>query len=111
MRLYRSTLLICMIDMYYTPPYVKEAGIRIGEKNLRMDGTDTEREPKLIFSLVNCRLVRSQNFRKGIDRGAESVRRDVPHIKKCSPIRSTNLHYSSCYDDERSRPMEKIVTI
>ena len=51
------------------------------------------------------------NFRKGVDSGAESVRRDVPRIEKCSLIRSTNLHYSSCYDDERSRPIEKIVTI
>ena len=64
MRLYRSTLLICMIDMYYTPPCIKEAGIRIGEKNLRMKKTETEREPKLIFFLVNCRLVRSQTLEK-----------------------------------------------
>ena len=36
--------------------------MRIGEKNLRMDGTDTEREPELIFCLVNSRLVRSQSL-------------------------------------------------
>ena len=63
-RSYWSTLLIYMIDMYYTPPNMKEAGIRIGEKSLRMDGTDTEREPKLIFWFVNCRLVRSQTLEK-----------------------------------------------
>ena len=51
------------------------------------------------------------NFRKDVNCGAEPERRDVPHIEKCSPIRSTYLHYSSCYDDERSRPIEKIVTI
>ena len=51
------------------------------------------------------------NFRKGANCGAEPARRDVPHIEKRSPIRSNNLHYSSCYDDERSRPIEKIVTI
>ena len=59
-RLYWSALLIWMIEMYYTPPNMKEAGIRNGEKSLRMDGSDTEREHKLIFWLVNCRLVRSQ---------------------------------------------------
>ena len=48
--------------MYYTPPNMKEAGIRIGEKSFRMDGTDTEREPELIFCLVNSRLVRSQSL-------------------------------------------------
>ena len=63
-RLYRSTLLICMIDMYYTPLNMKEAGIRNGEKSLRMDGSDTEREHKLIFWLVNCRRVRSQTLEK-----------------------------------------------
>ena len=51
------------------------------------------------------------NFRKGVNCGAEPGRRDVPHIEKCSPIWSTNLHYSSCYDDERSRAIEKIVTL
>ena len=63
-RSYWSTLLINMIDMYYAPLKVKEAGIRIGEKSLRMDGSDTEREPKLIFWFVNCRLVRSQTLEK-----------------------------------------------
>ena len=63
-RSYWSTLLIYMIDMYYMPPKMKDAGIRIGEKSLRMDGTDTEREPKLIFWFVNCRLVRGQNLEK-----------------------------------------------
>ena len=63
-RLYRSTLLICMIDMYYTPLNMKEAGIRNGEKSLRMDRSDTEREHKLIFWLVNCRRVRSQTLEK-----------------------------------------------
>ena len=63
-RLYRSALLICMIDMYYTPLNMKEAGIRNGEKSLRMDGSDTEREHKLIFWLVNCRRVRSQTLEK-----------------------------------------------
>ena len=62
MRSYWSTLLIHMIDMYYTALNMKEAGIRIGEKSLRMDGTDTEREPELIFCLVNSRLVRSQSL-------------------------------------------------
>ena len=64
MRSYWSTLLIYMVDMYYTRPNMKETGIRIGEKSLRMDGTDTEREPKLIFWFVNCRLVRSQTLEK-----------------------------------------------
>ena len=41
---------------------MKEAGIRNGEKSLRMDGSDSEREHKLIFWLVNCRLVRSQTL-------------------------------------------------
>ena len=63
-RLYRSALLICMIHMYYTPLNMKEAGIRNGEKSLRMDRSDTEREHKLIFWLVNCRLVRSQTLEK-----------------------------------------------
>ena len=62
MRSYWSTLLIYMIDMYCMPPKMKDAGIRIGEKSLRMDGTDTEREPELIFCLVNSRLVRSQSL-------------------------------------------------
>ena len=43
---------------------MKEAGIRNGEKSLRMDGSDTECEHKLIFWLVNCRLVRSQTLEK-----------------------------------------------
>ena len=43
---------------------MKEAGIRIGEKSLRMDGTDAERELKLIFWFVNCRLIRSQTLEK-----------------------------------------------
>ena len=64
MRSYWSTLLIHMIDMYYTALNMKEAGIRIGEKSLRMDRSDTEREHKLIFWLVNCRLVRSQTLEK-----------------------------------------------
>ena len=64
LRLYRSALLICMIDINYAPLNMKEAGIRNGEKSLRMDGSDTEREPKLIFCLVNCRLVRSQTLEK-----------------------------------------------
>ena len=63
-RSYRSTLLIYVIDMYYTPPNMKEAGIRNGGKSLRMDRTDIEREPKLIFWFVNCRLVRSQTLEK-----------------------------------------------
>ena len=49
LRLYRSALLIGMINMNYTPLNMKEAGIRNGEKSLRMDGPDTEREPKLMF--------------------------------------------------------------
>ena len=64
LRLYRSALLICMIDINYTPLNMKEAGIRNGEKSLRMDGSDTEREHKLIFCLVNCRRVRSQTLEK-----------------------------------------------
>ena len=43
---------------------MKEAGIRNGDKCLRMDGSDTAREHKLIFWLVNCRLVRSQTLEK-----------------------------------------------
>ena len=43
---------------------MKEAGIRNGEKSLRMDGSDTEREHKLIFCLVNCSLVRSKTSEK-----------------------------------------------
>ena len=43
---------------------MKEAGIRNGEKSLRMDGSDTEREHKLIFWLVNCSLVRSKTSEK-----------------------------------------------
>ena len=64
LRSYRSALLIGMINMNYTPLNMKEAGIRNGEKSLRMDGSDTEREPKLIFCLVNFRLVRSQTLEK-----------------------------------------------
>ena len=64
LRLYRSALLISMINMNYTPLNMKEAGIRNGEKSLRMDGSDSEREHKLIFWLVNCRLVRSQTLEK-----------------------------------------------
>ena len=64
LRLYRTALSIHMIDMYYTPPYMQAAGIRNGEKSLRMDRSDTEREHKLIFWLVNCRLVRSQTLEK-----------------------------------------------
>ena len=43
---------------------MKEAGIRNGEKSLRMDGSDTEREHKLIFWLANCSLVRSKTSEK-----------------------------------------------
>ena len=64
MRLYRSALLICMVDINYTPLNMKEAGIRNGEKSLRMDGSDTEREHKLISWLVNSRRVRSQTLEK-----------------------------------------------
>ncbi len=49
-------------DWYVLHGPVHEAGIRIGGKSLRMDGTDTEREPELIFCLVNSRLVRSQSL-------------------------------------------------
>ena len=52
-----------------------------------------------------------QNFRKDSNCSAEPARRDVSHIEKCFPIRSTNPHYSSCYDDDRSRLIEKKVTI
>ena len=88
---------------------MNEAGIRIGEKNLRMDGTDTERELKTDLLICELQTGSRSKFRKGVNCGAEAARRDVPHIEKCSPIRSTNLRYSSCFDDERSRPIEKIV--
>ena len=63
--------------------------------------------------LLPCELQTGSrlNFRKGVDFGAEPARREVPHIEKCFPIRSTNPHYSSCYDDDRSRLIEKKVTI
>ena len=88
---------------------MNEAGIRIGEKNLRMDGTDTERELKTDLLICKLQTGSRSKFRKGVNCGAEAARRDVPHTEKCSPIRSTNLRYSSCFDDERSRPIEKIV--
>ena len=110
LRLYRSGLSIYMIDMYYTPPSMQEEGIRIGEKSPdRRNGYQTRAQT----DLLPCELQTGSqpNFRKGANCCAEPARRHVPHIEKCSPIRSTNLHYSSCYDDERSRVMEKIVTI
>ena len=79
-------------DWYVLHGPVHEAGIRIGGKSLRMDETDTERESKLIFWFVNCGLVRSQTLEKVLNCGAKPGRRNVPHIEKCSPIRSTNLH-------------------
>ena len=85
--------------------------MRIGEKNLRMDGTDTERELKTDLLICELQTGLQSKFRKGVNCGAEAARRDVRHIEKCSPIRSTNVRHSSCYDDERSRPIEKIVTI
>ena len=110
MRLYLSALAIYMIDMYYTPTNMQEVGIRIGEKSPdRRNGYQTRAQT----DLLPCELqIGSQpTFRKGVNCDAEPARRDVPHIEKCSPIRSNNLHYSSCYGDERSRPIEKIVTI
>ncbi len=64
-------------------------------------------------NLLACELQTGSqpNFRKSANCGAEPARRDVPHIEKCSPFRSNNVHFSSCYNDERSRPIERIVTI
>ena len=81
LRLCRSALLICMIDMDYTSLNVKDAGIRNGEKSLRMDGSDTECEHKLIFWLVNCRLVRSQTLEKVLI-VALNLRDDTCHTLK-----------------------------
>ena len=81
MRLYRSALSIHMIDMYYTPTNMQAAGIRNGEKSLRMDGSDSEREHKLIFWLVNCRLVRSKTSEKVLS-VALNLRDDTCHTLK-----------------------------
>ena len=106
-------------DIYCTSPNIKAERIRIGDKSLRIIEVNERtkdigcriREPKLIFCLVNSQTGSQSHFRKGVHCGAGPARRDVPHIEKCSPIRSTNLRYSSCYDDDRSRPIEKIVKI
>ena len=64
-------------------------------------------------NLLACELQTGSqpNFRKSANCGAEPATRDMPHIEKCSPFRSNNVHYSSCYNDERSRTIEKIVAI
>ena len=50
-------------------------------KSLRIDGTDTKREPKLIFCLVNCRLVHSQTLEKVLI-VALNLRHDTCHTLK-----------------------------
>ena len=51
------------------------------------------------------------NFRKGANCGAQPARRDVPHIEKCSPIRSTNLHIHLAMTMNGPDRSKKIVTI
>ena len=111
-RLYRSALLICMIDMYliHAPKHERGGNTKWGKKS--PDGRIGYRTRAQTDLLPSELQTGSQpNFRKGANCGAQPARRDVPHIENCSPIYSTNLHYSSCYDDERSRPIEQIVTI
>ena len=111
-RLYRSALLICMIDMYliHAPKHERGGNTKWGKKS--PDGRIGYRT-RAQTNLLACELQTGSqpNFRKGANCGAEPARRDVPHIEKRSSIRSNNLHYSSRYDDEPSRPIEKIVII
>ena len=104
--------IINLYDWYvlHAPLHEKGGNTNWGKKSPDEKNGDRTRAQTDLFP---CELQTGSqsNFRKGVDCGTESVRRDAPHIEKCSLIRSTHLHYSSCYDDERSQPIEKIVTI